>query len=114
MKKFVADFVVIGSTLTFIASIALYLNHQRENTQASPVNATVVEERKIYVDEKGYPKYTLGVCNNDSDCVPAGCSGQICSSSEDLVTTCEIRQDFPDKNIYSCGCVSDFCTWYEE
>jgi len=114
VKKFVADFVVVGSILIFIASVALYLNHQRQKTQASPVNTTVSEERKIYVDEEGYPKYTLGACDKDFDCVPAGCSGQICSSNEDLVTTCEVRQDFPDQDIYSCGCVSGFCAWFEK
>ena len=65
----------------------------------------------IYVDANGKPKYALGVCVNDNDCTVAGCSSQLFSSDPKIATTCEIRDDFPDKSIYSCGCVQGRCVW---
>lgn len=57
-------------------------------------------------------KYGYGTCNTDSDCVPTGCSAELCSSDETLMTTCEVKPDAPDTNTYSCGCVEGMCSWY--
>ena len=67
----------------------------------------------IYLDKAGNPKYSLGSCQNNSECNPAGCSSEICSNDPNLVTTCLFRSDYPDKSVYACGCIENTCVWYK-
>lgn len=60
----------------------------------------------------GASRYSHGACTQDSQCSVIGCSLEMCSSNKDLMTTCEINGDFPDKNKYACGCIKDWCGWY--
>ena len=53
-------------------------------------------------------------CLTDSDCIPAGCSKQVCTTKEKasgLVTTCEYKQEYSCLKKTSCGCVQNKCTW---
>ena len=36
----------------------------------------------------------------------------MCSSDPNLMTTCEIDGNTPDKEKYDCGCIKDRCGWY--
>jgi eight-cysteine-cluster-containing protein len=107
MTKFLSNFVLLSSTLIFLTSFAVYTTYQEP--RAEKYNGP----RIIYQDEEGEPKYSQGSCKADSDCTPAGCSSQICSNDPSLVTDCAIREDFPDKNIYGCGCIEAKCVWYK-
>lgn len=72
------------------------------------------EEVRVYEDEEDNLKYAQGACERDSDCTPAGCSKQFCSSDPNLMTTCEVKPDFPDIFVYTCGCVKNKCSWFVE
>lgn len=57
---------------------------------------------------------TNGSCSSNSECITAGCSGQICQSSseEERISTCEYRECY-DKTKYSlsCSCKENQCQW---
>ena len=53
-------------------------------------------------------------CSSDEDCTTAGCSGQICQSSqaEERITTCEYKECYDEqKYALSCQCKEDTCQW---
>jgi|SRR3989338_4648575 len=55
-------------------------------------------------------------CFKDSDCAPAGCSGQICAPSgkaSEIITTCEYKEEYSCLKLTSCGCVDYECQWLE-
>lgn len=55
-------------------------------------------------------------CIQNSDCAPAGCSGQVCVSADkakDIITTCEFKEEYKCLKLTSCGCVSNKCQWKE-
>lgn len=110
MNKFFSNFILLSSFLIFIASIAVYLNYQATNQQSS---SQAPAKRLVYQDNQGQLKYAVGDCRQDADCTPAGCSLQFCSSKPKIITTCEIREDFPANKNYQCGCVDQKCAWFK-
>ena len=53
-------------------------------------------------------------CTADSECVPAGCSSQLCVSadkSSDVITTCEYKEEYSCLKLTNCGCVDNNCQW---
>ena len=53
-------------------------------------------------------------CTKDTDCAPAGCSSQICTTAEkapSVVTTCELREEYSCLQKTSCGCNAGKCAW---
>jgi len=62
--------------------------------------------------QSGKSRFSQGTCAQDSDCTPGGCSGEVCSSSGDVVSTCEYSDSFPSAKKYSCSCLSTkVCGW---
>lgn len=59
----------------------------------------------------GESRFSRGECEQDSDCQPAGCSGEICTSDASVFSTCEYSEDFPNMLGHACGCVSGVCGW---
>lgn len=59
----------------------------------------------------GESRFSQGVCEQDSDCQTAGCSGEICTSEPSVFSTCEYSDDFPNARGYACGCVRGVCGW---
>jgi len=57
---------------------------------------------------------TNGPCNQDSDCISGGCSGQVCQSKseEPIITTCEYKECY-NAAAYNltCGCKNNQCQW---
>jgi len=49
-------------------------------------------------------------CQGDSQCHSGGCSGEVCSAREGIITTCEARR-WPQGKA-ACGCVEGECVWY--
>lgn len=54
-------------------------------------------------------------CSKDSDCIKAGCSGQLCVplTSEGIITTCEYREEYGCLRETTCSCISRKCAWKE-
>lgn len=50
-------------------------------------------------------------CNADTDCLTGGCSGEVCSASREVVTTCEVLPVTLPQGT-SCGCVQAQCIWW--
>lgn len=54
-------------------------------------------------------------CSSDAECMPAGCSGQICvprNKAAEIITTCEYRPEYMClRTSASCGCVNNKCQW---
>ena len=50
-------------------------------------------------------------CSGDASCFKAGCSGEICAATKDVVSTCEaLPVQIPASA--SCGCVEGQCIWW--
>ena len=60
----------------------------------------------------GNSRFSKGVCSQDTDCEAQGCSKEICTSQKDVMSTCEVLENAPDKEKYACGCIKDRCGWY--
>ncbi len=53
-------------------------------------------------------------CNSGSDCVTGGCSGQICGkkgSVENIITTCEFKEEYACLKETQCACIANKCVW---
>jgi eight-cysteine-cluster-containing protein len=59
----------------------------------------------------GNSRFSLGRCTMDSECVPSGCSGEVCTSTGEVTTTCEFSESFPNAQGLTCGCVNTVCGW---
>lgn len=46
-------------------------------------------------------------CSKDTDCMPSGCSGEICAA-ESIASTCEALPVSPEGD---CGCLEGMCVW---
>ena len=49
-------------------------------------------------------------CTLDSDCHAGGCSHEVCSADEGVITSCIAHEDQP--RDATCGCVKGECIWY--
>ncbi|NOZ81254.1 MAG: hypothetical protein GXP63_06305 [DPANN group archaeon] len=59
---------------------------------------------------------TEAPCVSDNDCIPMGCSSQVCGHrreyAEGMATTCEYRLCYdPEPYGLRCGCNNDVCQW---
>ena len=62
--------------------------------------------------QSGDSRFSQGTCTTDAACAPSGCSGEVCSSSGDVVSTCEFSESFPNVQGYSCTCLAaGVCGW---
>lgn len=50
-------------------------------------------------------------CSSDTDCFVGGCSGQLCSRDEEVITTCEWKEEYGCYTLSSCGCIDGKCEW---
>lgn len=50
-------------------------------------------------------------CSSDAQCFKAGCGGEICSATKDMVSTCEVLPVSLPATA-SCGCVTGECLWW--
>ncbi|MEX1112328.1 MAG: hypothetical protein WEC84_02595 [Candidatus Andersenbacteria bacterium] len=73
----------------------------RASASPTPVNAFT----------SGNSRFSQGRCTTDSECRPMGCSGEVCSSGKDVITTCSYSESFPNAQGLSCGCVNTVCGW---
>ncbi len=56
------------------------------------------------------------ICESDSDCVRAGCSGEICAQkekAENIVTPCVFKEEYECLELTECSCNDNGCEWEE-
>lgn len=51
-------------------------------------------------------------CKEDGDCSIGGCSSEVCSAEQGVITTCEAIQIPGWPEDAECGCVSNKCAWW--
>lgn len=59
----------------------------------------------------GESRFSRGTCQQDSDCQVGGCSSEVCSSEDNIMSTCEYSEDFPGTDSHRCGCYNNACGW---
>ncbi len=92
-----------------LISYSFVYRKEKESAQ-DPLSENNKRATKIFSNSEGNPILAIGNCNEISDCIPTGCSSQICSDHS-VTTTCELGE-FPEKETYSCGCQNGKCVWY--
>ncbi len=84
---------------------------------ADPVSAAGGVRRVVMVDSR-HPDFERlegtdfpNDCKQDVDCKVGGCSQEVCSAQEGVMTTCDVLSvDWPAGR--SCGCVTRACVWW--
>lgn len=97
--------IIILTVVAFLTSLTLFLPglktlpHVRLGDPIT-VNGNV---NTVYDDS----------CTSDADCVPAGCSSQLCVSktNPNIITTCEYSTAYACVKLTTCGCVNHACAW---
>ena len=116
MKKIILIILIL---IILIAGYFLFFNYKKNSF---PKQSVFSDELEVIIRDmtqvpqeyySGDSRYSYGECNQDNDCVVQGCNLEMCSSDENLITTCEISGDHPDQIQYQCGCIKDVCGWYE-
>lgn len=51
-------------------------------------------------------------CSGDAQCFNGGCSSEVCSAEEGVITTCEVLHLPGWPADAACGCVSGSCQWW--
>ncbi len=116
MKKFLNIIIII---LILIAGYFLFFYNPQDSKEVTnnfeDVDVQIRDMSNVPAEYySGNSRYSYGECQQDSDCNVIGCTSEMCSADPNLMTTCEINADFPDKNIYACGCIKDICGWYKK
>jgi eight-cysteine-cluster-containing protein len=121
-KKFLI--LVIGIIIIAGGGFLLFVQgFTQQNQQVTEKKVTVFDEENLPIEIRdmtkvpveyysGSSKYSQGECQQDAECLAAGCNLEICTSDKNIVTTCEIDGATPDKTKYACGCIKDTCGWY--
>ncbi len=61
----------------------------------------------------GNSRFSQGGCKKDGDCMVTGCSEEVCSGKGEVITTCEIGENFPNPRKFKCSCVEGVCGWQD-
>lgn len=92
--------------------------------QKNKVTRAMLDEKWDMLNQKFFEATTLeesfcgsstyGSCSSDDDCIPGGCSGQVCQSKneESIITTCEWRDCYDNEKYgLECKCLENKCQW---
>ena len=60
------------------------------------------------IEGDGFPN----ACKTDGDCFVGGCSSEVCSADQGVITTCEAVMIPGWPEDAECGCVSNKCAWW--
>lgn len=79
-----------------------------------PITVSADEGPRLYAacQERVEGPESPGECAQDSDCVPAGCSLELCvaeAQAEEAFSSCETRLCF--SVLERCGCQEGLCRW---
>lgn len=85
---------------------------QFSNRAGEEKNTDSISTDKMPKDyTSGKSRFSRGTCAKNNDCFVGGCSGEVCSSEADVISTCEFSEDFPSAKKFECGCVDKMCGW---
>lgn len=79
---------------------------------ATPISEMTPQSLYAQCEGRLEQPQAAGECSSDADCVRAGCSSEICTTTKaaaDLMTTCEVLPCF--EVVDACGCVEGECRW---
>lgn len=68
------------------------------------------------VDNEISPPIDPMGCTSDNDCATGGCSGQVCGLKgkvENIITTCEWKEEYRCYELTTCSCINGNCVWKE-
>lgn len=109
MKKIFALLLIIS---VFVFGCNEY-QVPEENQTAPAQNST--NDLDVEKNQSETPKQDENSeCTVDSDCVAAGCSGQLCVPKDkagDIMTTCEFKPEYECLKLTSCSCIEGSCSW---
>jgi len=110
--------------LLLLAAVAFRIRAGQGRPAAAPAEKSPVQtlpaaprQDRIRVVDRKDPLYSrvegesfANRCRDDSQCRAGGCSGEVCSAAEGILTPCEVRE-WPQGKA-ACGCVAGECAWY--
>lgn len=104
MKKTIStiSFTLLIIIILFILSLIIFLTACTTN---QPANNTEQQNN------------TIKECSSDSDCIKAGCSGQLCilkDKKESGFTTCEFKPEYECYSKQDCLCKNNKCGWSDD
>lgn len=107
--------VVIVAVLASAAYLTLFKNNKNQNlNQIIPITNNQNTNSSSNVNGNFCGTSRKDACNINTDCIEAGCSGQICQAkdAEGGTTTCEWKDCYnAGKYGLTCKCVSNQCQW---
>lgn len=105
--------IIIGGYFLFFHSATKNKTQLPNDFVSNDVDVVIRDMTNVPAEYySGGSHYSQGACKQDQDCFADGCNLEVCTSDKNLMTTCEISGDMPDKVKYACGCIRDACGWY--
>jgi eight-cysteine-cluster-containing protein len=100
--------------LALAAVVACSCTSSSKPPAVDPVPQPVTGGTRTPLLSKDDPRFEgptfKNACGADGDCHVGGCSGEVCTAEEGVITTCVVHADQP--RGASCGCVAGSCVWY--
>ncbi|MEM1988319.1 MAG: eight-cysteine-cluster domain-containing protein [Candidatus Woesearchaeota archaeon] len=91
---------------------------QNPNNEISELASTFIEvkESSSIIEQRNENEEFCGIstndyCEDDSDCIVSGCSGEVCGSSNENIASICIWKDCYKNSEYSCKCINNQCQW---
>jgi len=100
--------IVLSITLIVIFAGLAYVNYTNSYALAASKASQPAISQGTGVGE------TKAECTVDSDCSVGGCSNQLCGKKgeiENVVTTCEWREEYSCLRLTQCQCIQGKCQW---
>lgn len=88
-----------------------------DGAEPPPVQPPAAEERKLAVpsDHPLFARFEgegfANDCQTDAACHIGGCSSEVCSADEGVITTCDVPPVAMPEGT-ACGCVAKQCRWW--
>jgi len=114
MIERLTSFILIIIAVGTVSIVGFYLIQSVQNNQNKELPTRITYGKEAYRSAYGSLKYAEGKCDTTDECAPAGCSSEMCSSDSELTSACVVADDFPDTDIYECGCFDNRCAWIKK
>lgn len=114
MKK--SLIIIIISIIVIFGIWMLWVWVTLSNDAESNNNETLQINTNIVTEIKNTNNELIIKCKTDDDCVVGGCSSQLCALATEvnnLVTTCEYREEYSCLSQTTCGCFKGQCGWQQ-
>jgi eight-cysteine-cluster-containing protein len=101
--------IVLGISLIVIFSGFVYVNYTNSYASSRGTGQPALGQ-----ETGGIGKTSAVECTANSDCSTGGCSGQLCGKKgeiENIVTTCEFKEEYGCLGLTQCKCIESTCQW---